>query len=132
MKLKKFKSVESYFGDMLSQIREQVFDAIRSLVESMGGAICTKYYHNECDTTRYTFYDTNSDGYGVELFVDRVFTENGKIYFVLTDTEDSYETEWALTDFNASSAHYLLEDLEEIAQYLVDTKEEIVTEYPEE
>ena len=131
MKLKNFKSVESYYGDMLVKVSEQTYDAIRSLVEKMGGTICTQYYHNECDTTRYTFYETNGDGYGVELFVDRVFTENGKLYFAMSDTEDSYETEWALTDFNASNAHYLLQDLEEIAKYLVESGEEIVTEYPE-
>ena len=47
----------------------------------------------------------------------------------LRDTEDCYAMEWSLEDFNASNSNYLLEELEEIANYVEETGKEVVTEY---
>ena len=73
----------------------------------------------------------DGDGHGVELFVDKIYTEGDKIYCTLVDTEDSYEYEWELSDFNATNANYLLGELESIAECLVATEDDVVTEYPE-
>ena len=48
------------------------------------------------------------------------------------DSEDSYETEWELADFNASESLYLLQELEELAQCANDDGEEIRKEYDDE
>ena len=131
-KIVNFHEVASYYSEMLENVRTQIHDAIRELIEKMGGEICTEWYHNERDCTRYTFFDVNNDGYGVELFVDKIFTENGEPYFVLRDSEDGYESEWELADFNASNALYLLQELEEIAECANDEGEEIRKEYDDE
>ena len=131
-KIVNFHEVARYYSDMIEPIRTQIHDAIRELIKKMGGKICTQWYHNERDCTRYTFFEVNPDGYGVELFVNKIFTENGEPYFVMGDSEDSYETEWELADFNASNSLYLLQELEEIAQCADDEGEEIRKEYEDE
>ena len=130
-KIVKFNPVASYHSDMLGNIRTQIHDAIRDIINKMGGEICTQWYHNEKDCTRYTFFEVNPDGYGVELFVNKIYTVNEEPYFVMGDSEDSYETEWELADFNASNSLYLLEELEEIAECANDEGEEIRKEYGE-
>lgn len=132
-KIVNFHEVARYYSDMIEPIRTQIHDAIRELIKKMGGKICTYWYHSEKDCTRYTYFDVNSDGYGVELFVKQILTDGtGEPYFVMGDSEDGYEAEWELADFNASNSLYLLQELEEIAQCANDEGEEIRKEYDDE
>jgi hypothetical protein len=131
MKLKEFEPTFLTYEDMLEKIREQIFASVRTLVAAMGGTICTRFYHDNYDTVRYTYFEVDDDGHGVELFVDKIYTEGDEIYCTLVDTEDSYEYVWELSDFNATNANYLLGELESIAECLVATEDDVVTEYPE-
>ena len=130
-KIVKFNPVASYHSDMLGNIRTQIHDAIRDIINKMGGEICMRWYHDERDCTPYTFFEVDDDGYGVALTITRIFTENGEPYFELCDSEDGYEVEWELSDFNASNSLYLLQELEEIAECANDDGEEIRKEYDE-
>lgn len=121
----------TYYSDMLGKVREQILESVRSLIEKLGGEICTEYYHSEKDTTRFTFFDTNNDGYGVELFVSKIKTDGDKITFYMSDSEDTYSFEWQLSHFDASNALYLLEDLEEIADCVEIDGGEVVKDYPD-
>ena len=121
---------DNYLNE-LHAIAERVKVSIINLIEKLGGKICMKYYTTETDCDRYTFYDTDTEGFGIAYFVDEIFTDGGKPYFKLSDGEDCYETEWSLDDFNANDLVYLLIELESVANYIEENGEEIVTEYPD-
>jgi len=124
-----FNPVASYYADMLSNVRTQIQDSVRDLISKLGGMIYVRYYFDEPDVDRYTFFEVNDDGYGVELFINSVRTNAmGDPVFILVDTEDSYEYEWELDDFNASNTLYLLQQLEAVAEYISETGENVVTD----
>ena len=59
-----------------------------------------------------------------------IFTDGeGRIEILLHDSEDSYNPYWELSDFNASNALYLLEELENIVDFLDENDEDIVTDW---
>lgn len=119
----------SQYGDMLANIRDQIIGAITVLVEKLGGRIYVRHYHDEEDIDRNTFFDVNNDGYGVELHVDQIETdEDGQITVKLKDSEDSYLFDWDLSDFNASNAYYLLTELEDIAEIIENNGGKAVTD----
>ena len=130
-KVTNFHETASHYQDMLSKVRDEIMGAITALVERLGGEIYLRYYHDEePETIRYTYFMVNGNGYGVELFIDKVkMSETGEIELFLTDTEDTYEEEWDLSDLNVTDACYLLEELEEIAQWAQESHEDIVTEW---
>lgn len=125
----KFHETASYYADMLANVRNEILGRIQSVVEMLGGKINVRYYHDEADLDRNTFFEVNDDGYGVELYIDLIRTsDSGELEIHLTDTEDSYSYWWDLSDFNASNSLYLLYEVEAIAQYVEESGEEVVTE----
>jgi hypothetical protein len=55
---------------------------------------------------------------------------NGDIDILLHDSEDCYEPMWCLEDLNTTDALYLLEELEEIADFhKKNPGKEVLTEY---
>ena len=125
-----YHPLSSYYADMLAKVREQIFDSIRGLLERLGGEVCVQYYtNNEPDIKRFTFFDLDDDGRGLELFVTHIKLADDDVEITLEDSESCYEVEWDLSDLNASNANYLLMQLEEIAEYVYRTGEEIVTDY---
>lgn len=126
----KIHETASHYGDMLSNVRYEILGRVQYLLEWLGGKVCNRYYHDEDIVDRNTFFAVNNDGYGVELYIETVETdENGNVTAHLVDTEDSYSYEWDLSDFNASNSLYLLDELEQIAMYIQDSGEKVVTEY---
>lgn len=121
----------SAFTDMLIQIKKEMDNAIIAWMAFLGGAICMEYYHTDCDCDRYTFYETDDNGYGHELYIDRIFTQHGKIWFTMSDSEDSYEVEKTLEEFTTSETKSILADIEGAANYILETGEKVITEYPE-
>ena len=125
-----YHPVSSYYADMLAKVREQILDSIRGLIERLGGEVSVQYYTNdEPDLNRFTFFDLDNDGRGLELFVTHIKLVDGDVEITLDDSESCCEVEWDLSDLNASNANYLLMQLEEIAEYVYRTGEEIVTDY---
>lgn len=113
-------------------VRDQIFDSIRSLMEKLGGKVCFRMYHDyNLIDLRYTFFEVDGDGYGRELFLDTALIDarNGEIGIMLHDTEDCYEPWWDLTDMTTTDALYMLEELEQIANFCKENKTKVLTDY---
>lgn len=125
------RKVASYYGDKLSNIRYEILGEITALIKKLGGRICARYYHDgEPDLTRNAYFEVDDDGYGRELFLDTIYTEeNGELGFIMHNNDDTYCPYWELSDFNASNAYYLLTELEEIAEYVEVNHEEVVKDW---
>lgn len=117
------------FEDTLSMIRTQILDAATGLVKRLGGKINMNHYFDEGRVDRYTFYDTDKNGYGVELFLDEVSVDKkGNLLASLSDTEETYDITYDQSDFDTSDALYLLKQLEDVAQYVMENGGEVVDE----
>ena len=90
MEKKTYKPIASYTADMLGKVREQIIDGIVGVLNFLGGKVCVAYYTDEAEAVnRMTFYETNIDGYGTELFVrDIELTEDG-LKACLEDSESA-------------------------------------------
>ena len=120
------------FRKSLGIIRDQIFDFIRLHMEKLGGKVCFRMYHDfDLIDTRYTFFEVDGDGYGRELFLDTaVRTQDGGIDILLHDTEDCYEPMWDLEDMTVTDALYMLEELEQIANFHEENPDKkVLTEY---
>ena len=121
------------FRKTLNIVRDQIFDSIRSLMEKLGGKVCFRMYHEfDIIDLRYTFFEVDSDGYGRELFLDTALIDvrNGEIGIMLHDTEDCYEPWWDLADMTVTDALYMLEELEQIAEFHAEHPDkQVLTEY---
>ena len=125
-------NTSSDFYKTLNNVREQIFDSIRSLMEKLGGKVCFRMYHdNSIIDIYYTFFEVDDDGYGRELFLDTAMqTPNEGITITLHDTEDCYEPTWDLADMTITDALYMLEELEEIVDFHTEHPDKpVLTEY---
>ena len=107
----------TYYRKSLGLVRDDIFNSIRSLMEKLGGKVCFRMYHdyNLIDNL-YTFFMVDRDGYGVALHLDTASTRDD-IEIVLTDSDDCYEETWELAELNVVDALYMLEELENIADF---------------
>ena len=121
------------FRKTLNIVRDQIFDSIRSLMEKLGGKVCFRMYHDyDLIDLRYTFFEVDGDGYGRELFLDTALIDarNGEISIMLHDTEDCYEPWWDLADMTTTDALYMLEELEQIAEFHAEHPDKpVLTDY---
>ena len=121
------------FRKTLNIVRDQIFDSIRSLMEKLGGKVCFRMYHEyDLIDLRYTFFEVDGDGYGRELFLDTALIDarDGEIGIMLHDTEDCYEPWWDLADMTTTDALYMLEELEQIADFHAEHPDKpVLTEY---
>ena len=117
----------------MNAIRDKIFSRIREVMGEIGTKVCVRMYHNyDITDTRYTYFEVDGDGYGRELFIDTVLVDarNGNIVIMLHDTEDCYEPFWDLEDMTVTDANYLLQELEEIADFHKENPgKELLTEY---
>ena len=123
----------TYYRQMLDNVKSQIFDSIRFLMEKLGGKVCFRMYH-EYDLTdiRYTFFEVDGDGYGRELFLDTATANGDDVNILLHDSEDCYDPVWELEDLNPVDALYMLEELEEIAGFHENNPDKkVLTEYDE-
>jgi len=109
----------TYYRQILDNVKSQIFGSIRSLMKKLGGRVCFRMYHEyDFIDIRYTFFEVDGDGYGRELFLDTATTsKNKKINILLHDSEDCYEPVWVLEDLTPVDALYMLEELEQIAEF---------------
>lgn len=120
------------FREFFHTMRDQIHDKIRSRMEKLGGKVCFRMYHDyDIIDLRYTFFEVDGDGYGRELFLDTaVQTPNDDITIMLHDTEDCYEPMWDLADMTVTDALYMLEELEQIAEFHAEHPDKpVLTEY---
>ena len=107
----------TYYRKSLGLVRDDIFNSIRSLMEKLGGKVCFRMYHDyKLISNLYTFFMVDRDGYGVALHLDTASTRDD-IEIVLTDNEDCYEETWELAELNVVDALYMLEELENIADF---------------
>lgn len=126
------KMTSAQFATKLNAVRKQIFTRIKEVMSEIGTKVCVRMYHDyDITDTRYTYFEVDGDGYGRELFIDTVVVKpNGDIDILLTDTEDCYEPMWCLEDMTVTDANYLLEELEEIADFHKENPDkELLTEY---
>ena len=120
------------FRTKLNAVRNQIFDRIREIMNEIGPKVCVRMYQDyDLTDMHYTYFEVDGDGYGRELFVDTVnVSPSGDINILLHDTEDCYEPIWDLADMTVTDANYLLEELEDIADFHKENPDkEVLTEY---
>ena len=120
------------FSVKLNAVRNQIFDRIREVMNEIGPKVCVRMYQDyDLTDMHYTYFEVDGDGYGRELFIDTVVVKpSGDIDILLHDSEDCYEPMWCLEDMTVTDANYLLEELEDIAQFHEDNPDkEILKEY---
>lgn len=120
------------FAVKLNAVRKQIFKRIQEVMGEIGPKVCVRMYQDYGLTDmHYTYFEVDGDGYGRELFIDTVVLKpSGDISILLHDTEDCYEPVWDLEDMTVTDANYLLEELEDIAQFHEDNPgKEILKEY---
>ena len=101
-------------------------------MNEIGPKVCVRMYQDyDLTDMHYTYFEVDGDGYGRELFVDTVnVSPSGDIDILLHDTEDCYEPIWDLADMTVTDANYLLEELEDIADFHKENPDkEVLTEY---
>ena len=126
------KKTSSDFWKELNAVREQILTRIKEIMGEIGKKVCVRMYHEyDITDTQYTYFEVDGDGYGRELFIDTVVVKpNGDIDILLHDSEDCYEPTWCLEDMTATDANYLLEELEEIADFHKENPDnKLLTEY---
>ena len=118
------------FRAEMNAIRDKIFSRIIEVMGEIGDKVCVRMYHDyNLISNLYTFFMVNRDGYGVVLHLDMVSTGDD-IEIVLTDYDDCYEETWELGDLSTTDALYLLEELEEIADFHKNNPDkEVLTEY---
>ena len=120
------------FRTKLNAVRKQILNRIKEVMGEIGTKVCVRMYHEyDITETQYTYFEVDGDGYGRELFIDTVLVDarDGSIGIMLHDTEDCYEW-WGLEDLTTTDALYLLEELEEIADFHKENPDkEILTDY---
>ena len=121
------------FRTKLNAVRKQILNRIKEVMGEIGTKVCVRMYHEyDITETQYTYFEVDGDGYGRELFIDTVLVDarDGKIGIMLHDSEDCYEPWWDLEDLTTTDALYLLEELEEIADFHKENPDkEILTDY---
>ena len=124
---KNFKSPE--FWEKLGVIRNEVLASVESLLKELGGKVCMLYYHIEKSLPRYTFFEVDSDGHGFELFIDSIEEKNDYVAINFSDGEDYHESTSVLSCLNLTEAMYVLEELENVKNYVDKNCEEVVTDF---
>ena len=121
------------FRTKLNAVRKQILNRIKEVMGEIGKKVCVRMYHEyDITETQYTYFEVDGDGYGRELFIDTVLVDarDGKIGIMLHDSEDCYEPWWDLEDLTTTDALYLLEELEEIADFHKENPDkEVLTDY---
>ena len=106
------------YADKFSELRKEICDTIIALLKERKVESINLYaYWSERNTTRYTFFDVDSDGYGVGLYIDKLrFDEKlgDLIELEMLDTNDNSYSTWDFGFLSAVEMNYLLQMLEEI------------------
>ena len=107
---------ENYL-EQLSEIGEEILNTLLSTLKERGIKSINLYdYWSERDTDRYCFYDTDNDGYGVSLYVDKLYVTDDGIELKMLDTDDGDWADWDEENLTTTERYYLLEMIEQILE----------------
>lgn len=110
------KDVENYLKK-LSELGKEILDTILATLKERGIKSINLYeYWSERNTDRYTFYDTDNDGYGVALFADKLYVTEDGIELKMLDTDDCDYCDWDEENLGAAERWYLLDMIEQILE----------------
>jgi hypothetical protein len=121
------------FSKQLNAIKNKIISRIYDVLPQIGNKVCVRMYHDyDLTEIRYTYFEVDGDGYGRELFIDTVIfnPRDGSIGIMLYDSEDTYNPFWELDDMTTTDLNYLLEELEDIADFHESNPgKKVLTEY---
>lgn len=106
-------------SEKLEELKAATLKELLSIFEAKGITSLNMYeYWSMANTDRYTFYDTDNDGYGVALFVDKLYlNSNGDgIVLDMLTADDSDWGEWTEDNLTAVEMNYVLAMVEEIVE----------------
>ena len=110
------KKSENYIKQ-LSEIGKEIFNTLLSTLKERGIKSINVYdYWNERDTDWYYFYDTDKNGYGVALFVGKLYVTDDGIELKMIDTDECELVDWNECNLTVIERCYLLEMIEQILE----------------
>ena len=110
------KKSEKYLKQF-SEIGEEILDTLLSTLKERGIKSINVYdYWNERGTDWYCFFDTDKDGYGVALYVDKLYVTDDGIELKMLDTDECEWTDWNEGNLTVIERCYLLEMIEQILE----------------
>ena len=105
------------FLERLAEIGKEILDTILAHLKERNITSINLYeYWSERNTDRYCFYDTDNDGYGVSLYVDKLYVTNDGIELKMLDTDDGDWADWDEENLTTTERYYLLEMVEQILE----------------
>ena len=105
------------FLERLAEIGKEILNTILAHLKERNITSINLYeYWIERDTDRYLFYDTDNDGYGVSLYVDKLYVTEDGIELKMLDTDDNAWCDWDEENLTATERYYLLEMVEQILE----------------
>lgn len=110
------KKSEKYLKQF-SEIGEEILNTLLSTLKERGIKSINVYdYWNERGTDWYYFFDTDKDGYGVALFVGKLYVTDDGIELKMLDSNECEWTDWNESNLTAIERCYLLEMIEQILE----------------
>ena len=110
------KKSEKYLKQF-SEIGEEILNTLLSTLKERGIKSINVYdYWNERGTDWYYFFDTDKDGYGVALFVGKLYVTDDGIELKMLDSNECEWTDWDESNLTAIERCYLLEMIEQILE----------------
>lgn len=110
------KKADNYLT-RLSEIGKEILDTILSTLKERNIKSINLYdYWSERNTDRYCFYDTDNDGYGVSLYVDKLYVTKNGIELKMLDTDDGDWGDWDEENLTTTDRCYLLDMIEQILE----------------
>lgn len=110
------KKSEKYLKQF-SEIGEEILNTLLSTLKERGIKSINVYdYWNERGTDWYYFFDTDKDGYGVALFVSKLYVTKDGIELKMLDSNECEWTDWNEGNLTAIERCYLLEMIEQILE----------------
>lgn len=107
---------ENYL-EQLSEIGKEILNTLLSTLKERGIKSINLYeYWSERNTDRYCFFDTDNDGYGVSLYVDKLYVTDDGIELKMLDTDDGDWADWDEENLTTTERYYLLVMVEQILE----------------
>jgi len=104
-----------FYLKKLSELGKEILDTLLATLKERGIKSINLYeYWSERNTERYTFYDTDDDGYGVALFADKLYVTEEGIELEMLDTDDCARTTWDEENLSPTERYYILTMVEQI------------------
>ena len=106
-----------FYLKKLSELGKEILDTLLATLKERGIKSINLYeYWSERNTERYTFYDTDEDGYGVALFADKLYVTEDGIELEMLDTDDCARTTWDEENLSPTERYYILTMVEQILE----------------